>query len=234
MKFYAVRQGRVPGIYTSWSECQKQVKGYSNATYKSFKTHAEAKRFLDPSLPKKEVCVDTPTSLSIYVDGSHIKGTSRLGYGILCLYQGQGYILSRNPVLREDIENLVGSTIDVNRFSNPTMEFLAVADVLHRIALDTTDRFQSIHIHYDYIGSERWLTGKWKSRQAHIQAVHRFAKTSLETLLSKGIKVEWVHTPAHTGVWGNEMADCLAKGEAIPETMPQGKAYKSLNALFHT
>lgn len=26
--FYAVRQGRVPGVYTTWSDCEKQAKGY--------------------------------------------------------------------------------------------------------------------------------------------------------------------------------------------------------------
>lgn len=30
-KFYAVQRGRVKGIYRSWSECFKQIKGYPNA-----------------------------------------------------------------------------------------------------------------------------------------------------------------------------------------------------------
>ena len=25
-KYYAVRQGRVPGVYTTWADCEKQVK----------------------------------------------------------------------------------------------------------------------------------------------------------------------------------------------------------------
>lgn len=45
-KFYAVRQGRVPGIYTTWSEAEAQVKGFSNAVYKGFKTLDEANEFL--------------------------------------------------------------------------------------------------------------------------------------------------------------------------------------------
>jgi len=35
-KFYAVKIGKKPGIYTSWEECQKQVKGYSGSQFKSF------------------------------------------------------------------------------------------------------------------------------------------------------------------------------------------------------
>ena len=45
-KFYAVRQGRQPGIYRTWPETQKQVSGFPNAQYKSFATEADAQTFL--------------------------------------------------------------------------------------------------------------------------------------------------------------------------------------------
>jgi ribonuclease HI len=35
-KYYVVWKGRKPGIYTSWAECEAQVKGYPGAEYKSF------------------------------------------------------------------------------------------------------------------------------------------------------------------------------------------------------
>lgn len=41
-KYYGVRTGRVPGVYTSWSECEKQVKGFPGAEYKSFGSENEA------------------------------------------------------------------------------------------------------------------------------------------------------------------------------------------------
>ena len=37
-KYYAVRKGRIPGIYRTWSECQKQVTGYPGAVFKGFVT----------------------------------------------------------------------------------------------------------------------------------------------------------------------------------------------------
>jgi len=37
-KFYVVWEGIKPGIYTSWDECQLNIKGYPNAKYKSFPT----------------------------------------------------------------------------------------------------------------------------------------------------------------------------------------------------
>ena len=41
-KIYAVRKGRIPGIYYSWKECEQQVKGFSGAEYKGFLTEKEA------------------------------------------------------------------------------------------------------------------------------------------------------------------------------------------------
>ena len=43
-KYYVVWNGVTPGIYTSWSECQAQIKGYEGAVYKSFDTREEAEK----------------------------------------------------------------------------------------------------------------------------------------------------------------------------------------------
>ena len=36
--YYAVTVGRIPGMYDSWTECQKQVHEYSGAKQKKFDT----------------------------------------------------------------------------------------------------------------------------------------------------------------------------------------------------
>ena len=48
-KFYVVWEGVSPGIYTSWTECQLQIKGYEGAKYKSFDSREEAERALSSS-----------------------------------------------------------------------------------------------------------------------------------------------------------------------------------------
>ena len=45
-KFYAVRNGRIPGIYTDWPSAQAQITGWMKPKYKCFSTRAEAQRFL--------------------------------------------------------------------------------------------------------------------------------------------------------------------------------------------
>jgi ribonuclease HI len=47
MSYYAVRRGKKPGIYKSWLECQQNVIGFKNATYKKFSSIEDAQRFMD-------------------------------------------------------------------------------------------------------------------------------------------------------------------------------------------
>lgn len=44
--YYAVANGRQTGIFKSWTECEKQVKGFSKPVYKKFKVLSEAEEFL--------------------------------------------------------------------------------------------------------------------------------------------------------------------------------------------
>jgi ribonuclease HI len=43
-KFYVVWKGRQTGIFNSWSECEAQVKGFTDAEFKAFGSRQEAER----------------------------------------------------------------------------------------------------------------------------------------------------------------------------------------------
>jgi ribonuclease HI len=43
-RYYVVWNGVQPGIYSSWEECQMQIKGIKQALYKAFDTLADAER----------------------------------------------------------------------------------------------------------------------------------------------------------------------------------------------
>lgn len=45
-KYYAVKKGKVSGIYLNWNDCKAMVDGYPGAVYKSFKTIEEAENLL--------------------------------------------------------------------------------------------------------------------------------------------------------------------------------------------
>ncbi len=51
-KYYTVWAGHMPGVYDSWEACQRQIKDYKGAKYKSFKSRKEAEKALSNSYEK--------------------------------------------------------------------------------------------------------------------------------------------------------------------------------------
>jgi ribonuclease HI len=54
-KFYAVANGRVPGVYTYWPTAQQQIVGWQKPKHKSFATRAEAEAFVAEGPGSREV-----------------------------------------------------------------------------------------------------------------------------------------------------------------------------------
>ena len=76
-KYYAVKEGREPGIYDSWDECKLQTEGYSGAVFKSFKTREEAESFLNtmsndeenlPVIPLHQKIINKEKSLEPFLN----------------------------------------------------------------------------------------------------------------------------------------------------------------------
>ncbi|KIV92587.1 hypothetical protein, variant 3 [Exophiala mesophila] len=51
-KFYAVKDGKKPGIYDTWDQCLSQVRGHKGAVFKAFPSLHEAQAFMDGKLVK--------------------------------------------------------------------------------------------------------------------------------------------------------------------------------------
>ncbi len=57
-KFYAVKSGRIPGIYTDWPSAQAQITGWTKPRHKCFATRIEAQRFLNEEESKSTEAFD--------------------------------------------------------------------------------------------------------------------------------------------------------------------------------
>ena len=75
--FYAVVNGRTPGIFLTWAECYDSVKGYKKPIYKKFATRAEAEFFISINTPGivGEPVVENPyfdftPDYCVYTDGA--------------------------------------------------------------------------------------------------------------------------------------------------------------------
>ena len=224
-KYYAVKNGRNPGIYTSWAECQAQTTGFSGATFKSFKTKAEAEEFMKkggafslkaelydsqdnevnkvksqingtkPSLNQPDGITNLPEFYA-FCDGSYNVATKVYGYGGFLHYSND----AQDIVIRghgNDQEEAVSRNVAGEVHG-------AVAAMEKAIELGLTE----LTIFYDYEGVEKWPTGVWRANKK----ISKYYVASYQAMADK-LRVHFVHVAAHTGIPGNELADRIAKEE---------------------
>lgn len=215
-KFYAVKNGRNLGIYTSWAECEKNVKGFSGAVYKSFTKREEAETFISnkessfvlPSFTEKSG--EKKKIIEIYSDGSHSKHEKNgyLGFGAFCSYMGVEYVFSANCT---DVLLMEYGIEPTTKVSNCTMEFLAFAEflkMLYKFEKDFSNYTFTFKI--DYEGVANWIYGIWKTKEPYIKKIKERCDFLLKNIKAE-IKIE--HVPGHSNIYGNERADQLAKSK---------------------
>lgn len=190
-KFYAIKKGKKPGIYTTWPEAQKQIHGFSKAQFKSFSTRKEAEEYINP--PEKVSTVTKEDTVQAYVDGSFDKHAKRYSYGVV--------LLKNNKIL----EKLSHADND-KKYTGSYQIAGECFGSLNAIKWAKEHGYKRIIVHYDYMGVEMWATRQWKAKKAVSKDyVMHFDK------LTKDIEVEFVKVKAHSGIEMNELADELAK-----------------------
>ena len=203
MKFYAVHQGRIPGVYLTWKDCQLQVQGFPGAKFKSFPTRQEAEAFVTgEAVPASERTSpdfhpDDPTLAHIWVDGSCVtdgEGILRLGWAFLIIRGGQE--------IHRDSGNEI--PLEAHRHRNVAGEIMAV---LQALAWCQEHSIRSAKIYFDYQGLESWATGSWKTNTPFTQAYADAIKNS-------GMQLTWKKVLAHSGEANNEIVDQLARAAA--------------------
>lgn len=197
MKFYAVKNGRETGIFKSWEETEKLVKGYPEAKYKSFKTRAEAEQYLNDE--PATAALTTATTLQepkgdyAYVDGSFNPDTNTYGYGGFLSVGDTKYPIqgAGNDSGMAAMRNVAGEIEGA----------LCAARMASELGL------RRLTILYDYKGIEEWVTGGWSCKKEQTAKY----RDQMRDIIANGLAIRFVKVAAHSGIVGNEFADNLAK-----------------------
>jgi ribonuclease HI len=188
-KFYAVKIGKVPGIYSTWDACKAMVDGFPGAVYKSFKTKAEAEAFVGEKTAKHAAEENRPYA---FVDGSFNSATGVYGYGGFLMCDGDKHILQGSG---DDPE-----MASMRNVSGEILGSMAAVELALKLGL------RELTVYYDYLGIEMWATGGWKRNKRGTIAYHDFMQSARQKITITFQKVK-----GHSGVEGNEEADRLAK-----------------------
>ena len=189
-KIYAVKSGRVPGIYLNWEECKAQVDGYSGAIYKSFNNTDDALEYLNATkIPNEQ-----EAELKIYVDGSYDAAAKQYSYGMVVLLPGG----SMHQACR----------VFSDAPDEPSMRNVSGEIEGAKAAIDyaRSHGYKSLAIYYDYEGIEKWCTGEWRCNKEATKQYNEYYDKAIKSLVIHFIKVK-----GHSGNRYNEIADKLAK-----------------------
>ena len=170
-KFYAVKAGKIPGIYQTWSQAEEQVKGFSGAEYKSFPTLEEAERYItsqggriESNTDEKDYDINEEIEKRIenlndgeviaFVDGSYspdADGKEKYGFGAILFIKGHKQKLFKAYVNEEymDSRNVAGE----------------ISGVIESILWTIENNKKEITIYYDYEGIEKWAKKEWKANK---------------------------------------------------------------------
>lgn len=169
------------------------------------------------------------TLLDFYTDGSHIKGTTRMGFGIYCCYAGVKYGVYQD-VTPEWVSGFVGADgagVDWTKMSNPTVELLAVVALFRDLAEHCAEwgsRIGKVSVFHDMEGVAEWIEGRWRAKAPNIVPLVKDGR-ALHERIAKYVPVSFVWVPGHSGVAGNTYADMLSRGEHV-------SGLRSMHELF--
>lgn len=205
-KFYAVKVGRVPGIYGTWDECKLQVDGYPNSEYKGFARLSEAESFvgtevlesmkLNPDIYAHEENASTPLeggyAVKAYVDGSYDVATGNYASGAVILLDGKTVELSK--LYTDDAGGKLRNVAGEIKGAELAIEYCKKQGI------------DSVVIYHDYLGVGKWADDEWKANLDMTKAYKSYIREC-----RKNMRINFVKVKGHSGDKYNDMADALAK-----------------------
>ena len=213
--YYSVFKGFNKGIYKSWKECEKEVKGYKGAIYKKFKLENDAILFLNNGLEKKEEsnimkvytdrsCINNGIKkeetniIKVYTDGSCINNGKEGSVG------GIGIFFGNN-----DKRN-VSRKLNLERVTNNVAELSALVEALDILKNESRDVIIYTDSKYCILcctsyGDKQRLKD-WSDDIPNKDLVMEVYNKYRE---KENIKLEYVM--GHSNIYENEMADKLAR-----------------------
>lgn len=223
-KFYAVKKGRKTGIFKNWEACKRQVSGFSNAKFKSFKTLPDAQAYLGIKSNQLEKLGSTTTEamkpqqakVSVYQTAQSLEHR-------VVVYTDGGYRKSSQigayAYVVQDLQPNNGSSNYYNRAvpntTNQRMELSALLSFLEHSFTEYHNLPITIVTDSAYMKNmftkgwfDKWKHNFWTKANGHPVKNQDILK-ELDYYLSKFSDINFKWTKGHAYNQGNNQADYL-------------------------
>ncbi|CAG9536231.1 unnamed protein product [Cercopithifilaria johnstoni] len=231
--YYAVARGRCTGVYKTWPECERQVRGYQNARYKKFAAQSDALAFIlrnsttghtgtgkssQCELPSMKGLQKLPSSQSISQEQNIWEGVPVVYTDGACFSNGRaGAVVGIGVYWGErHVDNISEPLLGPP--TNNRAEFTAVIRAIqtaiqrkYQQLIVRTDSNLLIQTMNSWIHG--WRKNSWKTSNGS-DVKNQDLIIQLDDLL-KNINVRFEHVAGHTGIFGNEKADQFAREGAL-------------------
>lgn len=224
--FYAIKIGVDPKtklsvenlILKSWIEVEPYVKGVS-AIYAGFATLLEAEEYLGTKDPLLNISDGLPSKdfLHCYVDGSFNSNIPNYGYGLACIKDDK--VIYRS--------NGIGKNADAISMQQIGGE---LSGAINALLFARKNGFKKVAIIHDYKGVCYHATGYWKRDNSFSKDYYNWMQDFFKT--NTDIEVVFYKVDAHSGYFGNELADGLAK--LAVQLEPDSIYYRMINKYERT
>jgi ribonuclease HI len=243
-RFYAVKSGRNPGIYSNWEACRAQVESYSNADYKGFSTRKEAEDYLNgraapQSQPSEIVQAKEPITISqslpgpahdrhplksakqvvLYTDGACTGNPGPGGYGAILIHGDSRKELSAGFRLTTNNRmEILGCIVGLQSLNEPC-DVTIYSDSKYVVNAMT----QSWAL--------KWRSRGWKRKLENGELVNALNADLWAQMLvlcdRHRVQFQWVR--GHNGNEGNERCDALARAAAAATNLGIDVFYENPN-----
>ncbi|MCU0447656.1 MAG: ribonuclease H family protein [Microscillaceae bacterium] len=202
-KFYVVWQGRKTGVFDTWDECKKQVDGYPQAIYKSFKTkdlaeqayRTDYKQYFEQTWKESTLSATELAKIGNPVYPSMSVDAACSGNPGLLEYRGVDTATQREVFRQGPFE----------QGTNNVGEFLAIVHALALLKKNNSD----LPIYSDSENAIDWV----KAKTHRSKLVENKKNKSLFELLARAVK--WLQENEYsnpilkweTKAWGENPAD---------------------------
>ncbi|USS84793.1 ribonuclease H family protein [Fructilactobacillus myrtifloralis] len=219
-KYYAVKRGRKPGIYSTWATAKAQVEGFSGAQYRGFADQAAAHQYLNDAEASHPTTAATTSStrptIVVFTDGGsrnhgnvaggHVQASDPAAWAYLIDYAGRQHADSAGEW------GVTNNKMEITALVK-ALQWLRAHDFQHeQVGVVSDSRYVLNAIQKGWLAG--WQRRGWKRAAGELKNKELWQQ--LAALLTEFTHLQLAWTKGHATNQGNVYVD-----ERLNQTMDQ-------------